>query len=328
MVIMGLFGWYIFLFQSIDLAGAKDPDYPTKPIIFYIQYGAGGTADIAGRAFGDAASKYMGQPFVHINKPGAGGTLAGMAVMTAKPDGYTLGLVAASNAFVAPFSEGTPYKDLAGFTMIVNFGYYIYPWIVRTEAPWKTWKEFIEWTRNNPRAAKIGITGARSTTSMGLMMWQVEKREKVEFTHIPFKSSAEILISLLGGHINVYASTVDASTISYLKERKIRILAYSGPQKIIGYEDALSTQELYGFSIPNLFGVWGPKGLPDYVLKKLDDAFAKAVKDPDFVNVMNQMYLPVHYMDRAQMNKYVEETLPRVGEIIKILKAEEAKEKK
>jgi tripartite-type tricarboxylate transporter receptor subunit TctC len=116
--------------------------------------------------------------------------------------------------------------------------------------------------------------------------------------------------------------------VPYIKEGKLRVLSYLGKDKVPGYEDVPSLYELYGFAIPNLLGIFGPKGLPDYVLKKLDDAFAKAVKDSDFVSVMNRMYTPIVYMDRTQMNKYIEETLPKVGEIMKILKAEEAKGRK
>jgi tripartite-type tricarboxylate transporter receptor subunit TctC len=41
----------IILFQSTDIAGAKDPDYPTKPITLFIAYGVGGTTDMTFRAF-------------------------------------------------------------------------------------------------------------------------------------------------------------------------------------------------------------------------------------------------------------------------------------
>jgi tripartite-type tricarboxylate transporter receptor subunit TctC len=101
-----------------------------------------------------------------------------MAAMSAKPDGYSLGIASPSNVFVAPFSDESPYKDLSGFTMIVNFGNYVYPLMVRTDAPWKTWKEFIEWARQNPRATKIGITTARSMSPIGIPLWQVEKEPK------------------------------------------------------------------------------------------------------------------------------------------------------
>jgi tripartite-type tricarboxylate transporter receptor subunit TctC len=317
-----------FLIHSLKLASAKDPDYPTRPITCYIGFGAGGATDLTARAFIGAAAKYLGQPIVPVNKPGAGGTLTSMAVLTAKPDGYSLGTITASNAFMAPFSDDAPYKDLSGFTLIVNYGFFAYPLLVRSDAPWKTWQEFIEWAKKNPRAAKVSLTGAKSTASQGLVLWQVEKREKVEFAYIVFKGSAEVLSALLGGHITMYTSAADAATMDYIKEGKLRILSYLSTEKVPGYENIPSTQELYGFSIPNIIGIFGPKGLPDYVLKKLDDAFSKAVKDPEFINFMNRAFTPVVYMNRAQMNKYVEETFPKAGEIIKILKAEETREKK
>ena len=328
MGVVGLLGAFLFLFQSGFSAEAKDPDYPVKPITCYIAFGVGGTTDLTSRAFIEAAAKHLGQPAVPVNKPGAGGTLTGMAVLSSKPDGYSLGIATPSNVFIAPFSAESPYKDLSGFTMIANFGNYVYPLMVRTDAPWKTWKEFMDWAKKNPRGAKIAITGAKSVASQGFVLWQVEQREKVEFTIVPQKSSAEILASTLGGHVTMYGSTSDPSTVPYIKEGKLRILSYLGTEKVPGYENVPSLQELYGFSIPNLLGVFGPKNLPEYVLQKLDDAFAKAVKEPEFISVMNRMYTPIVYMNRAQMNKYVEETLPKAGEILKALKAEEAKEKK
>jgi tripartite-type tricarboxylate transporter receptor subunit TctC len=136
LVIISLVGLSILLYQSINMASAKDPDYPTKPITFIISFGAGGT-------------------------------IAAAAVMGAKPDGYTLGTILTSAAFVAPFSGEAPYKDLSAFTMIANYGNNVYPLMVMNDAPWNTWKEFIEWARKNPRGAKIAITGARSVASQG-----------------------------------------------------------------------------------------------------------------------------------------------------------------
>ena len=126
----------------------------------------------------------------------------------------------------------------------------------------------------------------------------------------------------------MYGSTSDTTTVPYLKEGKLRILSYEGKEKTPGYEDVPSLDELYGFAIPNLGGIFGPKGLPDDVLKKLDDVFAKAAKDPEYVNFMKSIYTPVVYMDRAQMNKYVKETYAKSGEIMKSLKAEEKTGKK
>ena len=143
LIVVGMIGSLIFLFYSVQLANAKDPEYPTKPINFYIPFGAGGTTDLSSRALIEAASKHLRQPIIPINRAGAGGTLSAMAVITSKPDGYTLGTIAAPNAFVAPFSEDAPYKDLSGLTMIMNYGSYVGPTMVRADAQWKTWKELL-----------------------------------------------------------------------------------------------------------------------------------------------------------------------------------------
>jgi len=324
-ILVSIFGPLIFLFQY-NLANAKDPDYPTKPITYYISFGPGGTTDIAHRAFGAAAEKHLGQQFILINKAGASGALTAMAVMSAKPDGYTIGTTSASPVFTLPFQENPPYRDLSGFAMLANIGTFIYPLMVRDDAPWNTWKGFIEWARKNPRAAKIGITGAMEVSVQGYGLMKIEKLENVEFTCIPLKSSAEILTATLGGHITMFNSTTDPLTLSYLQEGKLRILAFMGlkTEKIKGYENIPSTEELYGFTIPKVFGIWGPRGLPDYVLKKLDDAFAKAIKDPEFVNIMNRMATPINYLNRDQMNEYTAEVY-KLGYEFKKLREERAR---
>jgi tripartite-type tricarboxylate transporter receptor subunit TctC len=325
MVILAIAMW-VCLVVPIDYTSAAD--YPTRPINFLIPYSAGGATDLATRAFLDGTSKTLGQTFVPINKGGAGGTLAAMNVMTAKPDGYTIGGSSASNLSVAPFAADNPYKDLKGLTQIMNFGNYVWTVMVRDDAPWKTWKEFIEWARKNPGAAKIGISGAKSNTLRGLCFWFIERKENVKFTYIPLKGTADMMTTLLGGHTNVSGTSADAVTIPYLKEGKIRILLFMSATKLPGTENVPSLEELYGLVVPNIIGVFAPKGIPEPVLQKLDDAFAKGVKDPGFVKVMNQMHMPVKYMNRAEMTKYVDSTTEKLGELIKWLNEEEAKDAK
>lgn len=326
LVFLGLIGLCFFFSHGSDLAAAKDPDYPTKPINLYIGMGAGGLSDLTCRVIGKCASKHLGQPFTFINKAGAGGTLAAMVVITSKPDGYTIGHVSTS-ATVAPFFEYSPYKDFSGLTMISHFGQYINTVVVRADSPWKTWNELVEYARKNPKAVKIGITGAKVVG--GFRQWQVEKAEKVEFAYVPFKSGAKILSGLLGGHIDVSCASINASSMSWVKEGKLRILAVMERVKLPGYENLPSLQEKYGLMQPNVSGIWGPKGLPDYVVKKLDDAFAKATKDPEFVGFMKKQYMGILYMNSAQMTKHMEDLFLKVGAEYKLLQAEEkAKEKK
>jgi tripartite-type tricarboxylate transporter receptor subunit TctC len=106
---------------------------------------------------------------------------------------------------------------------------------------------------------------------------------------------------------------------------KARILAYISKNKIPEYDKILSTQEIYGFSVSNLMGMVGPKGLPLYVRKKLEDAFTKGMKDPSFVSIMKKMETSIIYMTGEEMAKYIEKTYKEQGEVMKQMKAEELK---
>ena len=126
----------------------------------------------------------------------------------------------------------------------------------------------------------------------------------------------------------MYGSTVDSSTLAYVKEGKLRILAYTGGNKSPDYNDFPSTKELYGFEVPDLLAVYGPKGLPGYVVKKLEDACAKAIKDGDFIKAMARMDMPVLYMNKVDLEKHTEQMFVKTAKIYEKLKAEESKEKK
>jgi tripartite-type tricarboxylate transporter receptor subunit TctC len=304
---------------------AKDPDYPTRPIEFIITYGAGGTTDLSCRGLCEAASKHLPQPVIPINKIGASGVTGTALIKNAKPDGYTIGVFTQSPAFIIPFVQETPYDTLKDFTPIMHFGEYIYPLLVREDKPWKTWKELVEWARKNPRQIKVGTTGSKYTQVQGIALSRIELKENIKFTYIPFKSGPETLTALLGGTIDLYGSTVDTTTIDYLNMGKVRMLSFLSKSKLPGYEKLPNTDEIYGISVCNLIGVAGPKGLPPYVTKKLEEVLKKAIADPSFINLMKKMDTAIVYMTGEEMGKYIEKTYQEQGEIIKRLKEEEAK---
>src|SRR4030042_2080595 len=127
-------GMCFLLLHCFDLARAKDPEYPTKPITFYIPYAAGGSTDVAVRPLLEAVGKHLRQPIIPINKPGGSAAIGAMAVMNAKPDGYTLGAHAGGHVFILPHTEECPYKDLSGFSFIMNYGKYIFAVIASSDA--------------------------------------------------------------------------------------------------------------------------------------------------------------------------------------------------
>jgi tripartite-type tricarboxylate transporter receptor subunit TctC len=329
LVTIGIVGLLVFLIQGIYIAEARDPDYPTKPITFYIPWAAGGPLSNGPRPLLEAVGKDLGQPFVIVNKPGGGAILGAMAVMNAKPDGYTLGLFTVTHTLVAPHVDETPYKDLSGFTLISKICDLPLLFIVRGDAPYKTWQEFIEWARKNPKGAKIALPSSRSQSPQGLVMSQIEQKEGVKFTYLAMPGSADSLSALLGGHITAEVMMLGADRVQYINEGKLRVLANTTKAVVPGFESVPFLGNMYDIVAPPAFaGIWGPKNLPAYMVKKLDDGIAKGVKDPAFVALMKRVCLPVAYMNSADLNREVKDLFPKVGQLVKKLRAEELSEKK
>ena len=306
----------------------KDPDYPTKPINLLIPFSAGGSTDVCVRALIEGTNKHLKQPLVPVNKPGAAGAICTMAVISSKPDGYTIGQAGPSPGYGAPLSGLAPYKDLKGLTFIMNFADYFYPVMVRADAQWKSWAELIQWAKKNPGDVKIGLPGDKKTAIQPLVFREIEQKEGVKFTYIPFKGAGEVVTALLGGHITLTGTSAEATGVSLLEAGKLRVLIYLNDIKLPGFENVPTSMELYGIMIPRLCGIWGPRGLPDYIVKKLGEAFAQGTKDPEFTKVMKAVQMPIVYMDSNQMSKYVQEEFQKTAELLKRLEAAEALQEK
>lgn len=329
-VISGI-SWIYVMFISLALAvpvcvGAAD--YPTKPITFYIPFGPGGTADAVFRPLLETVGKELGQPLVPVNKPGAGGALGLAAVMNAKPDGYTLGMCTGGNLYLMPHQADSPYKDLSRLTFIMNYVRFVQVNLVRSDSPFKTWKEFIDWARKNPRAAKVGCPGGRLQNGSAMTMSRVEKKEGVAFTIMLFTGTSESQNALLGGHITLDSTGLTPTILSNINEGKLRLLSYAGSAKIPGSEKIPGFPELYGFGVPDTVGGVGPKGIPGPVLQRLEAAFANGVKDPNVIKTLGRFYTPLNYKNGTEAAEEVNRTFQEVADVLKELKAAEAKGKK
>jgi tripartite-type tricarboxylate transporter receptor subunit TctC len=305
-------------------------DYPNRSINFLIPYGPGGITDIVGRALVTAANKHIKEPIVAINRPGGSGSVAAMAVATSNPDGYTIGLCTASQMLVAPHDPETPFHNLEGFTFIMNYGGNLHGYIIRSDASWKTWGEFINAARSQPGKIKVGVTGAPYNNYSGLLMSHVAEREKIKFALIPFKSGAEIISALIGGHIDLYATAIDPPTMSFIKQGKARPLAMADI-KLADYDNIPLLVELYDFPRDvqvHVAGVFGPKGLPEPIAAKLEEVFTKASKDEEFKNVMTKLLVPERYVSRKEMRPFIDKAFIATGVAIKKVLEEMAKEKK
>ena len=284
-------------------AQSAETAYPERNIMLYCAFGAGGPTDLAMRGLADAVSKILPRRVIIESKPGAGGALAPQQMaQTAKPDGYTLSQVALG-VFRLPHMTKTTFDPLNDLTWILNVAGYEFGTMVRADSPWKTWQEFVAFAKANPGKITYGSPGIG--TSLHLTMDDIAAREKIQWTQVPFKGTAESTTALRGGHVHAVAGTpawelVDAGTV--------RVLNTWGPNRNKRSPNVPTLKELYGIVSNSPWGIAGPKGMDPRIVRTLHDAFRRALADPAFIQTLERVGMEVFYMAGDDYLKWRRET--------------------
>lgn len=296
------------------LPGAAQ-DYPAKPIEVVVGFAPGGGTDMVARAISDVAAKYLGQPLVVNNKPGATGIIGSQYVYGSKPDGYTLLVAGGSETVSVPHFKTLPFNPIVDFDpviriMVERIGFY-----VRTDSPWKSMKELIAAAKQNPEKytyATAGVGGLHHATVL-----VTEKRTGVRLTHVPHKGGAETLAALAGGHVNVaMASPNEAYALK--QGGRVRCLAITALERSPTEPDAPTMRELgYDVYIDNQKGFVFPKGVPQPIRQKLHDAVKKAYDDPQFRASAEKLKLELSYLNGDDFRKALKAMYDQIGESVK-----------
>lgn len=287
--------------------------YPSRPINLLVGFAPGGSLDTTMRMLTKKAEKYLGQPFAVDNNGAASGAVALGIVAKAKPDGYQLVGCTSVGLVGIPQFRPVTYK-LSDFTPIMAYAAPESGLLVKGDAPWKTMKEFIEYAKKNPGKVTYSTNGIGTTQDMA--MKYVAKKEGIKWAVVPFQGQSEALTALLGGHVTASSNSADLG--DYFKEGKLRLLATHGEARMKAYPNVPTFRELgYEYVNPTRFMIAAPKGTPQSIITQLDEAFSKAVTDPEFVAMMGRLKTEVFYRHPQQMASWLEEQHVIMGNMIR-----------
>lgn len=295
---------------------ADDRGYPNKPITMIIPWQAGGSSDLSMRAFGDAAAKYLGQPFIYDNKPGASGTL-GPATMaaTAKPDGYTLAQIPLG-VMRLPQMQKTTWDPEKDFTYIVQLTGNTFGITTRTESQFKSWADVVEYAKANPGKVTYAAAGAGTGPHIG--MERIASAAGIKLTMVPFKGTAETNAAVLGGHTMLQAEATAWKPL--VDAGQLRLLSIWTEKRSVNWPDAPTLKELgYPFVFDSPFGLAGPKGMDPALVAKLHDAFKKAMDDPSVVETLRRFDMVPRYLNSADYTTYVKEIIAQEREGLRVI---------
>jgi tripartite-type tricarboxylate transporter receptor subunit TctC len=274
----------VFLQVDVALAAfalaaplAQAQDYPSRPITLVVPYAAGGGNDAMARIVADHMGKTLGWQIVIENRGGAGGTIATRAVAKAAPDGYTLVLGGTGTLAVNPSLYANvgydPRKDFAPVGLIATSALVI---LVHPGVEAKTVPELIALAKREP--GKLNYASAGVGSGIHLAAELFASMAGVKLAHVPYKGSGPALNDLLGGHVQIYFSSLPPA-VGMRSEGKVRALAVTGPKRSAVFPDLPTVAEdgLPGYEAVLHYGIVAPAGTPGAIVDRLNAALREAL---------------------------------------------------
>ena len=305
---------------SIAVAGAAgfaapavaQADYPNRPIVLIVPYGAGGVSDVVARALALSMGKQLGQSIIIENKPGAGASMGVMDMKNAKPDGYRLTLSPVA-IFRQPHIQKVAYDPIADLTYVAAFMSYDFLLAVAQDSPFKSVKDIVDQSKKQPGSVDYGTPGKFSANHV--LMALLEKKAGVQFTHVPYKGDAEAVNALIAGHTKtgVFGNTV----LPHMQSGKLRALAIASETRPPAFAIVPTFREQgYDVVTPSPLGIAGPRGLPPEIVRKLEAAVKSAMDDPAFQQAAANYGVRLEYRNAQDYSAFAKKAFAEEGTIV------------
>lgn len=291
--------------------------YPSKPVRVVTQFAAGASGDVLTRVLTTHLQESMGQPMVVDNRPGAGGVVAAEMVARSAPDGYTL-LVAGPGTqvirvFLVRKSSFDPVKD---FTPVIALADSPVVVVARNGLPVGSFKELLDYAKANPDKISYGTSGIGSQHHLGGE--QIKLLTGARMVHVPYKAGAQALVDLAAGQLDTSFSVIGPA-MNVIRAGKARPLVAISDKRIPQVPDVPAITEIIpGYSpFRTWVGLFGPAGMPDPVLRRINSESLKAIQTPAGRTKLNDTGYDVIGGSPEDFTALIARDLDFVGRVVK-----------
>ncbi|MGJ7493332.1 Bug family tripartite tricarboxylate transporter substrate binding protein [Variovorax sp. ZT4R33] len=296
---------------------AMAQDYPARPIKLVVPFGAGTTADIVARVFGEGIAHQLGQPVVIENKAGAGGNVGVSAVARGTAEGYTILLGTVGTHAINPTLFSKPDIDvMKEFAPIAFAGSTPTLLIVSAQSPYKTLKDL----RDAAASGKhLSFASAGNGSSGHLAGELLKLRVGGDMVHVPYKEGATALNDVMAGQVD-FMFYHPVAALPHIRANKLRALGVSTAQRtsIAPELPTIQEQGVERFDLMAWMMLYAPAKAPAAVLAKLRDASTKAVRSEAIHAKLAALGLSVPTMDEGQMANFGATESQKWAELVKL----------
>ena len=299
---------------SVFGLSASAQTWPTKPIRIVIPFAPGGGTDILVRIMVPKLTEILGQPVVVDNKPGGSSIIGTQLVAQAAPDGYTL-LAVDSSIVVNPGLRKLPYETEKDLVPIIHLASGPVILVAHPSLPANNLQELIALAKQKPGGLFYGSGGNGASTHLAGELFNMVAG--VNIAHVPYKGTGEALSSVMAGTVPLTFTGI-SSARAPMEAGRLKALAITGSARNPAVPNVPTFDQagLAGVDSSSQWTVLGPAGMPADVIKKMNDAFNQAMKDPAIQKRVDDLGYTVAGGSPAQAGKLISDEIAKWKKII------------
>jgi len=281
---------------------ATAQSFPTRPITIVVGLAPGGITDVTARIYAEALSKNIGQRVLVENRQGAGGAVGAAAVQNAPPDGYTVLIFSGSQHMAVPAMAATaPYEPIKGFAPVTLLFHIATLVAVPTDLPAKNLAELWELGKKKPGGLTFGSPGVGTPSHMMAAILARSTNTPMQYAH--YRGGGPMMADLITGRVDFALASYTAAK-GHFQAGKLRALAIDADQRWEGMPDVPTLVELgHKEKVASWFAVAAPAATPPAIVKRLNEEFIKASRDPDLVRRLKENGTPIETSTPEHMAK-------------------------
>jgi tripartite-type tricarboxylate transporter receptor subunit TctC len=291
--------------------------YPTRPVRLVVTSTAGTSPDILARLIGQWLSERLGQSFVIDNRPGGGTNIGTEVAVKAPPDGYTLLLVAPSNAINATLSEKLTFNFIRDIAPVATMTREPQVMLLNPTVPAKTVPEFIAYAKVSSGKINMASPGNGTLSHMSGELFKM--MTGVNMVHVPYRGGAPALTDLIAGQVQVmFISPV--GSIEYIRAGKLRALAVTTATRSEALPDVPAMGDFVpGYEATAWFGIGAPKGTPPETVDRLNKEINAGLANPKIKARLADLGASVLVGSPADFSKLIAAETEKWGKLIRAL---------
>ena len=295
---------------------AAAQDWPTKPVRFIVPFPPAGSTDLVARSLAEPLSLSLGQQIIVDNRSGANGAMGTAIAARSVPDGYNYLVVYDSHASNPSLQKNIPFDTVKDFAPIMLIAWSPMVLVVNPASPYRTLNDLVAAARSNPGDLTLGSGGIGSRGHLAMAL--LAGRAGFNYTQVPYKGSAQLMVDLLAGHITMQVGSVFLVS-PYVKARRMRALAVTASTRVTQMLDVptVAEQGFPGYEVQTWWGILAPAGSPRPILQRMHSELKKILAAPETRERLEQLGMTILASTPEEFARYITSEMELWGKVVR-----------